>query len=252
MSAANALLAPEATLGAVLLVGALGALLAMDEVAVAQTWFGQPLPAALVTGWLLGDPGIGLAVGLPLQVALLGNLPVGQTFTGEPTSAVVAVVGGVVLAGRDAAAPWAQGTSQEAALLGWVLTLAVLFSALGHWVVQAERRACVQWMLLGHRTLRDGDLGRIEGLHLRGLLATLLRGLLFTVLFLLVSLRLALPAFDLLPAAAVPLLALVPWLLPALGLGALLGRFGLRRYWPWVLGGASLPLLAVLADRLGR
>lgn len=34
---------------------ALGALLAMDEHGLAQTWFSQPLPACLLGGLLAGD-----------------------------------------------------------------------------------------------------------------------------------------------------------------------------------------------------
>ena len=35
------------------LVAVLGGLLALDETALAQTWFSQPLPAALLTGLVL-------------------------------------------------------------------------------------------------------------------------------------------------------------------------------------------------------
>ncbi len=81
-------------------VGLLGALLALDDTAYAQTWFSLPLPAALLTGLALGDPLTGLALGLPLQLVLAGNLPVGQSFTGDPTVATVATVGAAVLDGQ--------------------------------------------------------------------------------------------------------------------------------------------------------
>ena len=83
-----------------LVLGLLAGILALDDTAFAQTWLGQPLPAAVIAGYLCGDPLTGLAVGLPLQLVLAGNLPVGQTFTGDPTSAAIAAVAGAILSGR--------------------------------------------------------------------------------------------------------------------------------------------------------
>jgi len=80
---------PEVVLGtglgwwALPAIGLLAGILALDETAVGQTWFGQPLAAGVLTGYLFGDPVTGLAVALPLQIGLAGNLPVGQTFTGD-------------------------------------------------------------------------------------------------------------------------------------------------------------------------
>ena len=56
---------------------ALAGILALDETAIAQTWFGQPLAAGVLTGFVVGDPVTGLAIALPLQIGLAGNLPVG-------------------------------------------------------------------------------------------------------------------------------------------------------------------------------
>jgi mannose/fructose/N-acetylgalactosamine-specific phosphotransferase system component IIC len=84
---------------ALLLLGALGGLLLLDDTALAQTWFSQPLPVAVLTGAFCGDPLTGLALGLPIQLILAGNLPVGQSFIGDPVPPMVAVVGAAVLAG---------------------------------------------------------------------------------------------------------------------------------------------------------
>ena len=95
-------LVSDPSVPALLSLGLMAGLLALDDTALAQTWFGQPLPAAVLTGYLFGDPVTGLAVGLPLQLVLSGNLPVGQTFTGDPTSAAISAVGGTLLAARMA------------------------------------------------------------------------------------------------------------------------------------------------------
>jgi len=229
----------------VALLGLLAGLLALDDTAVAQTWLSSPLPAGIAAGWLAGDVGVGLALGLPLQLALAGNLPVGQSFTGDAAPAVVGVVGGAVMAGCRVTPDLGAGAGDALPVLGWLLLGAGLASLAGHPLVQAERRAHVLWMLEGHRTLRDGALDRIEHLHARCLLATLLRGTVFGVLFLLATLRLWLPLFAVLPEQLRTALGLVPFLVAALGLGAMAERYGMRN-WRWLAGGALLAAAAAL------
>jgi mannose PTS system EIIC component len=89
----------------VALLALVGGLFALDRVAVAQFGFGQPLVAGSLTGWALGDPGIGLLLGGALQLLYAGALPIGASVPpDEATAAVVASAAGVVgarLAGGD-------------------------------------------------------------------------------------------------------------------------------------------------------
>ncbi len=220
------------------LVSLLAGLLGLDDTAVAQTWVSQPLPAGVLTGLLVGDPVLGLAVGLPLQLVMIGNLPVGQTFTGDSTTAVVAVVGAAGAAGvtlspaLEGQLPAAQG------LLGWLLVAAGLLSLTGHWIVQAERSAHDVWMLQGRLTLRDGSLRRMEYMHLRCLGLTFLKGFAACLLFTLVLTSWWLPAFSYLGSGLRTGLSLLPLLLPGIGIGTMVERFGWRRNWLWVGAGA--------------
>ena len=77
----------------------LGAWLATDENSLAQTWFSQPLPAAVLVGALLGEPAAGLLPGLLMQLVVVGNLPVGASFRLDASSATVGVTAGALLAG---------------------------------------------------------------------------------------------------------------------------------------------------------
>lgn len=227
-------------------VALLGGLLTLDDTAYAQTWFSQPLPAALLAGWVLGDPWTGLALGLPLQIVLAANIPVGQGFTGDPTAATVATTGATVLADR-AQEPVLLHASPGLPLLGWLLLGVALLSIAGQWAVQTERRGNTAWMLLGHRTLRDGSLGRISRLHRRCLAVTALRGVVTTAASMLLILILWLPAFAYLPPRAAAACGLLAVLLPGLGLGALVEQYGLRRSGPWLaIGLAVAGLLAVV------
>lgn len=228
---------PAPEMSSVALLALLAGLLALDETALAQTWFSQPLPAALLAGFFCGDPMTGLAIGLPLQLILVVNLPVGQSFTGEPAVAIVAAVGATVLSGNSLIVPLADSPAMRFGFTGWMILAAGLFSAAGHFLVQAERRAHTLWMLEGHKTLRDGNLNRMVGLQARCLAATFLRGALFGLVFILFMLRVWIPLYELMPLRLHQTLAILPWLLPGLGLGTLVDRYGRSRAWLWALGG---------------
>ena len=222
----------------------LAGLLTLDDTAWAQTWLSQPLPAAVLTGLVCGNPVLGLAVGVPLQLVMMGNLPVGQTFTGEPAPAVVAVVGAACRSDLSLV-PALTGQAMEAqGMLGWLLLAAGLLSLAGHWMVQTERAAHDIWMQKGSLSLRDGSLARMEALHLRCLYSTFLRGTVTGAVFLIVILEVWIPAYGWLGPKARFGFALMPLLLPGLGIGTMLERYGLRRSWPWVLGGMLLAYLA--------
>ncbi len=227
-------LVSDPNLPALLVLGLMAGLLALDDTAFAQTWFGQPLPAAILTGYLFGDPITGLAVGLPLQLVLSGNIPVGQTFTGDPTSAAIAAVGGTLLAGRPLSPVLVADTVGTLPLLGWVILGAGLLSMLGHLLIQAERRSNGIWMLKGLHSLRDGRLGRIDSLHIRCLGTTFLRGLASGILFTLFIYGAWVPLYDHLPGLIRTSLGTLPLLLPGLGVGTLIDRYGLKSSWHWM------------------
>ena len=236
------IVAGELTTSSTLLLGLLAAFLTLDETSLSQTWFGQPLVVGVLTGLFCGDPLTGLAVGLPVQIVLAGNLPVGQTFTGDPSGAMVAVVGATILRGETLLPALGAQTGPNLGLLGWLILAVGLLSAGGHFVVQAERRANTLWMLEGHRTLRDGALGRMERLQVRCLGTTFTRGFLLGIIYLLVIHRLWIPLYEHLPRHFHLAMGLLPMLLTGLGIGTMVDRYGLKRSWHWVLGGLVVTL----------
>jgi len=238
-------LAPAAdpTWTSFLLVGLLAGLFSLDDTALAQTWFSQPLPAAVLTGAFCGDPVTGLAIGLPVQLILAGNLPVGQSFVGDPITALVAVVAAVILSGSNLEPALGSGILTQLPFIGWMVLAVGLFSTGGHFLIQMERRAHSMWMLEGYRTLRDGRLHRVERIHARCLFTTFLRGFATTVLLLLLVLRVWLPAYGHLPAVVKAALGMLPLLLPGLGIGNLIDRYSLRSSWLWVASGTAISFL---------
>lgn len=233
-------IAGDPTWNSMILLGLLAGLLSLDDTALAQTWFSQPLPVAVLTGAFCGDAVTGLAIGLPVQLVLAGNLPVGQSFIGDPVTALVAGVGAVVMSGRGLSPALAEVGLAQLSFTGWMIVAIGIFSSAGHSMIQMERRAHSLWMLEGHRTLRDGRLGRMEGIHARCLFTTFLRGFVTTIILVLIFRRLWIPAFSHLPGFVVTALAMMPLLLPGLGLGSLIDRYGLRASWAWVSAGTLI------------
>jgi mannose/fructose/N-acetylgalactosamine-specific phosphotransferase system component IIC len=223
----------------------LGGVLLLDDTAVAQTWLSQPLAAGILAGWVCGDPLTGAVVGLPLQLAVLGNLPVGQGFVSEPTTATVAAVGAVATTGHRLQLVDAVGVGGAAPVLGWLLLGATLAVLAGHPAVQAERRAHFAWMLAGHRTLRDGDLGRIDGLQRRCLAVTAARGALQTLLWLAVLTWIWLPVQELLPAYWQRGLGWLPPVAAGVAVGVVLERHRRGPAALWLLAGAALGFAVV-------
>lgn len=242
--AALAAIVAQPDLVPVLALALLAALLVLDESALAQTWLSQPLPTGILAGLVCGQPGCGLAVGLPIQLITIGNLPVGQTFTGERVSAVVAGVGAVALGGVDLPLLGAAGQGAGMGELGWVLLGVAFCSVLGNWSVQLERRVFTIWMQEGHLSLRDGRLRRFDLLLLRCLLTTALRGFGLTLLWLAMLVILWMPVYAKLPPQVTKILSWLPLLAPPLALGILIDRYGARAGWRWLTGGLVVAFVA--------
>lgn len=84
---------------------AAGGLLALDGTSVGQTMISRPLVAGTLTGWLLGVPGLGFALGAILEVYLLVAFPVGGSRfpEGAPATVIaVATASSSVLPGAEA------------------------------------------------------------------------------------------------------------------------------------------------------
>lgn len=217
----------------------LGAVLAVDETAFAQTWLSQPLPAALLAGLVVGEPAAALAPGVLMQLLVLGNLPVGMASSQDASSATVGVVGGALIAG------WSPdlATGTFGWQLGLMLVAMAAASAAGGRLVTLERRSHLAWKLAAYRELRDGDFGVVDRLHRRALRACALRGAGASLLFA-VLVGLGWPAVvAAMPDAGQKVLALAPWLVLPLAVGAMSDRMGHRRAAPWLLGTLAVGLL---------
>lgn len=227
-------------------VAVLGGLLALDETSLAQTWFSQPLPAALLAGLVVGDPAAALVPGFFMQLVVLGNLPVGSASTLDATSATIGVTAGVLIAGWQPAAPTplAVWTAPTGAEVGLQLIAMALLSLAGGRLIRLERRTHLAWKLAVYRQLRDGDFTVVDRLHRRSLGVAMGRGAAVTLLMA----ALVAMSWNLIVRAISPVwqaaLALVPAVAVLLAAATVSERFGHRRAWPLLTGATVLGALS--------
>lgn len=106
----------------------LGGWMAVDGTAVGQLMVSRPLVAATLAGWVVGNPGGGLIVGILLELFHLAVLPVGAA--SFPESGPAAVTGGAMYA--------------VAAGVPGALIMTILFALAWEWVGGATLRAVRQ------------------------------------------------------------------------------------------------------------
>ncbi|MDH3272403.1 MAG: PTS sugar transporter subunit IIC [Gemmatimonadota bacterium] len=145
----------------ILRLSALGGLLGLDGTAVGQFMVSRPLVAGVLTGWMSGDVGVGLAIGMLLELYLLVSVPSGGArFPEAATATVVAVA---------CAAPF-----EGAGAVVLAVAVGLVWGQVGGASVDAGRH-------LNDRFVPEpGDAGdpaaRVTRVHLVAILADFLRG----------------------------------------------------------------------------
>ncbi len=81
------------------MLSALGGLLALDATSLGQFMISRSLVAGVLTGWLLGDPLVGLEIGAILELFHVAGLPAGGSRVPESGPASVAAVVAAVATG---------------------------------------------------------------------------------------------------------------------------------------------------------
>jgi len=166
----------------ILVLSLLGGALSLEATAVLQMMLSQPLVAASIAGALVGNPGLGLAVGVTLQLVWMGALPVGAAPFPDGAVAGVAGVGAGVILG-------ASGVSGGLALAGAVV-IGLCAGAAGQRVTSGVRRLNVRYSMLAWARADAGDprgvtAAVVLGLVTRFAAAALLAAAALTVSFLL-------------------------------------------------------------------
>jgi mannose/fructose/N-acetylgalactosamine-specific phosphotransferase system component IIC len=149
----------------------LGGVLGLDVVCFPQMMVSRPLVAATLAGAFVGNPAMGMFVGVTLELIALATLPFGASRYPEWGSA--AVVGGAIA-----------GTlhQQRAGALS-IGVLAALATAWVGGMTLVQLRVWVAWLARRRRPAIDaGSRGAVIGLQLAGLTADSVRAALLTAL----------------------------------------------------------------------
>ena len=146
-----------------LAIALVGGLLALDSASAGQFSLSRPLAAGAITGWLLGEPMAGVAVGAILEIFALAALPSGGAQMPDTAAGTIAAV-----------ATAAAGSGVGALALG--VAFGLVWGRLGE--------ASVQWMRRGNGRGAARLLARpervspeeLERTHLSALAVDFLRG----------------------------------------------------------------------------
>jgi PTS system mannose-specific IIC component len=145
-----------------LLSGAVAVCAGLDRTAALQVMISRPIVAAPLTGWLLGEPLVGLQVGALVELLWLGRLPVGAAIPPDDTQ--VAVAGTLLTITMG----------ERLALSGLPLVLlctlvAMPLGKLGQAAERLARNGNGRLLVRAEAALEAGDLRAAERCHLRGL-----------------------------------------------------------------------------------
>jgi PTS system mannose-specific IIC component len=148
-----------------LTLGALVSLICgLDRVAILQVMISRPIVAAPLTALLLGEPLVGLQIGVMVELLWLARLPVGAAVPPDDTQVAIASSVLVISLGQSLNA---SGTE----LLLLCLFVAVPLGKFGQYFDRYARQYNVRLVKQVSVALSRGSFLAAEGQHLRGLIS---------------------------------------------------------------------------------
>ena len=221
------------TIAQVLAAALLGGLIGLDRTALGQFMISQPVVAAPVTGWVLGDLNAGLIIGGVLELIWVMDLPVGTFVPADSTATAISATAIAAIGGRGSAEPW---------MIGFCLLLTTIMvpvtMAADH--LMRTRNASIPEHALGGRG-RPTE-GSITRWHLAGLLAFFLKSFLLCLGLIAAGVA-ALRLFERAPEVAHRAAVLFLLLLPFLGAASMMRRLSIRNLDRTLLTGFAIGLI---------
>lgn len=167
-------------IGDYLLAGLVSMLTGLDRVALVQIMISRPLVAAPLTGWVLGNPLVGMEIGMLLELLWLGRLPVGAAIPPDDTQVAV---GATVLA-------LSMGNLLDLHGMPLVILsvlIAIPLGKFGQVFDRLARHVNDRLAVSGHSALMAGSISGLERYHLCGLVSFALASLATALVIVLVG-----------------------------------------------------------------
>lgn len=133
----------------------------LDRTAAFQVMLSRPIVAGPLTGLVLGDPLVGLQVGMLVELLWLGRLPVGASIPPDDTQVAI---GGTFLSIAFASAEYATSVT-----IVFCILIAMPLAKSGQFFDRMARRANDHMTKRAERNVLTGDLGSVDRLHLVGI-----------------------------------------------------------------------------------
>ncbi len=146
-----------------LTIGAMVSLICgLDRVAILQVMVSRPIVAAPMTAFLLGEPLVGLQIGVMVELLWLARLPVGAAVPPDDTQVAIGSSALAIILAQKL------GTSGIELLLVCLL-VAILLGKVGQYFDHFARQHNVRLAKQVDKALENGSLLKAELQHLRGL-----------------------------------------------------------------------------------
>ncbi len=194
----------------------------LDRGAILQILVSRPIVAAPLAALLLGEPLIGLQIGVMVELLWLARLPVGAAVPPDDTQVAVAATVLSIALGHQL-----EAVSVELMLLSLLIALPV--GKVGQYFEHHARNYNSILPVQTDQALQNGHLGRVQWLHVRGLLSFAAASLLTYLTIIVCGLVLIPPAW---PWLQIPLsysAGLLQIALPLIGVAVILGTINVSR-----------------------
>ncbi len=206
-----------------LLIGALIALICgLDRTAILQVMISRPIVAAPLVAWLLGEPMVGLQIGMMVELLWLARLPVGAAIPPDDTQVAIASSVLAIGLGKMLNAPGIE-------LLLLCLLVTIPLGKVGQYFDHFSRQYNVRLLSQAEKHLADGHLMLAEFQHLRGILSFSLAAV-GTYILILIGGFFLVPILW--PLVGQPMVYSSSWLqlaLPLVGIAVILGTINVSR-----------------------
>ena len=149
------------TFVSMILAGLVAVFCGLDRIAAFQFMFSRPIVAGPLTGLVLGEPLIGLQVGMLVELLWLGRLPVGASIPPDDTQIAI---GGTVLSVAFASPDFTTPVT-----IVFCLCIAIPLAKSGQFFDRMARQANNHTVKQLEQNILTGDLSSINRLHLVGI-----------------------------------------------------------------------------------